>query len=37
MFKCCICGKMAEGAIVFGEFVCKECHHEATGSASASL
>ena len=31
MFKCCICGKMAEGAIVFGEFVCKECHHEATG------
>lgn len=31
MFRCCICGNVAEGAIIFGEFVCNECHYEATG------
>ena len=32
MFRCCVCGcRTADGVRSFGEFVCIECHFEATG------
>lgn len=28
---CCVCGCKAKGLVLYGEFICFACHHEATG------